>query len=221
MYPEPKGDAYIANGDLGMIVGQYKTQKFNQAPWKLEVEFASHIGHKYSFNSYEFGEEGESPLELAYGLTVHKTQGSEFRITLLILPNPCWLLSRELIYTALTRHRDRLVLLHQGDFRDFRRYAGEEYSDLSGRLTNLFTDPMPEEFVLEKKSLFLEGSLIHRTERGELVRSKSELLIANKLHSMGIEYGYEQPLNIGEGRFRYPDFTITDHARGINFIGSI
>ncbi len=33
----------------------------------------------------------------------------EFGITFLVLPNPCWLLSRELLYTALTRHRDRFV----------------------------------------------------------------------------------------------------------------
>jgi hypothetical protein len=39
------------------------------------------------------------------------------------------------------------------------------------------------------------------------VRSKSELVIADKLYSRSIEYAYEQPLAIGEGRLRYPDFT--------------
>lgn len=217
VYPKLDGEAYIANGDLGIVVGQYKTKNFKGLPWKLEVEFAGQLGHKYGFWAGEFGDEGANPLELAYALTVHKTQGSEFGISFLVLPNPCWLLSRELLYTALTRHKDRLVVLHQGPLTDFRRFAGEEYSDIARRMTNLFTDPMPREVIVGKESRFLEAGLIHRTERGDLVRSKSELVIADKLHSRGIEYAYEQPLTLGEGRVRYPDFTIADHARGINF----
>ncbi len=42
---------------------------------------------------------------LAYCLTVHKTQGSEFGATFVVLTNPYWLLSRELLYTALTATR--------------------------------------------------------------------------------------------------------------------
>ena len=37
------------------------------------------------------------------------------------------------------------------------------------------------------------SSSIHRTTRGELVRSKSEVIIANLLHALGITYAYEQP----------------------------
>jgi hypothetical protein len=84
-------------------------------------------------------------------------------------------------------------------------------------MTNLFTDPMPREVVVGRTTRFLEEGLIHRTERGDLVRSKSELVIADKLHARGIEYAYEQPLTVSEGRVRYPDFTIADHARGVTF----
>jgi ATP-dependent exoDNAse (exonuclease V) alpha subunit len=52
-----------------------------------------------------------SPLELAYALTVHKAQGSEFKKVFVIIPKNCRLLSRELLYTSLTRSRDQLVLL--------------------------------------------------------------------------------------------------------------
>ena len=65
---------------------------------------------------------------------------------------------------------------------------------------------------------FLEDGLILRTERGDLVRSKSELVIADKLFARGIDYGYEQPLELEGGRIRYPDFTITDHARGVTLL---
>ena len=49
------------------------------------------------------------------------------------------------------------------------------------------------------------------------MRSKSELVIADKLHDRGIDYAYEQPLVLGNGRTRYPDFTIADDAMGVTF----
>lgn len=217
VYPKMEGEAYIANGDLGVVVGQYKTKNFKGLPWKLEVEFAGQLGFKFGFWKNEFGDEAANPLELAYALTVHKTQGSEFGMTFVVLPNPCWLLSRELLYTALTRHRHRLIVLHQGPLSEFRRFATEEHSEISRRMTNLFADPSPREIMVGKQARFLEDGLIHRTERGELVRSKSELVIADKLHARGIDYSYEQPLVLPDGRIRYPDFTIADHARGVTY----
>lgn len=214
VWPSPVNEAYIANGDIGIIVGQYKTQKFKGLPWKLEVEFAGQLGFKYGFSKSEFGDDGINPLELAYCLTVHKTQGSEFGITFVVLLNPCWLLSRELLYTALTRHQNRLIVLHQGPLSEYRRYAGEQHSEIAQRMTNLLADPLPREVCAGPQQRFLEDGLIHRTERGELVRSKSELVIADKLFARNIEYVYEQPLVLSDGRVRYPDFTITDHARG-------
>jgi energy-coupling factor transporter ATP-binding protein EcfA2 len=217
VWPTPDGEAYIANGDIGIVVGQYKTKKLKGLPWKLEIEFAGQLGHKYGFNPGEFGDEGSNPLELAYCLTVHKTQGSEFGVTFVVLTNPCWLLSRELLYTALTRHQERLVVLHQGPLAEYRHYAGDEYSEIARRMTNLFAEPAPREVMIGAQQRFLEAGLIHRTERGDLVRSKSELVIADKLHARGVEYAYEQPLVLPKGRIRYPDFTITDHARGVTF----
>jgi hypothetical protein len=84
-------------------------------------------------------------------------------------------------------------------------------------MTNLFVDPMPREVTVNAEPRFLEDGLIHRTERGDLVRSKSELVIANMLHARRIEYVYEQPLKLPNGSVRYPDFTIADHARGVTF----
>ena len=46
---------------------------------------------------------------------------------------------------------------------------------------------------------------------GELVRSKSEWIIADKLHVAGIDYQYEQLLLLG-GNERFPDFTIIDDS---------
>ena len=222
VWPKPDGEAYVANGDIGIVVGQYKTERFRGLPGKLEVEFAGQLGPKYKFEPGEFGDEGRNPLELAYCLTVHKTQGSEFRVTFVVLTNSCGRLSRELLYTALTRHRKRLVILHEGPLAEFRRYSGDEHSEIARRMTNLFADPdpdpLPREVTVNARQRFLEKGLIHRTERGDLVRSKSELVIADKLHARGVDYTYEQPFDLSNGRTRYPDFTISDHARGVTFI---
>ena len=161
VWPKPAGEAYLANGDIGIVVGQYKNRNFRGTPWKLEVEFAGQLGPKYGFYPGEFGDEGRNPLELAYCLTVHKTQGSEFGVTFVVLTNPCWLLSRELLYTALTRHQDRLVILHEGPLVEYRRYAGDEHSEIARRMTNLFVDPLPCEVTVNAQQRFLEeGSFI-------------------------------------------------------------
>ena len=38
-----------------------------------------------------------------------------------------------------------------------------------------------------------------------------------RLHVLGIDYAYEQPLTLPNGRTRCPDFTIADDARGVTF----
>lgn len=49
-----------------------------------------------------------------------------------------------------------------------------------------------------------------KTENNELVRSKSELNIANMLCKYGIPYKYECPLRLNNGKVIYPDFTVLD-----------
>ena len=71
--------------------------------------------------------------------------------------------------------------------------------------------------IVEYKQRYYEQSLIHRTIKGELVRSKSEVIIANMLHEAGIEYEYEKELNLGEDGIRIPDFTIQDAESGLCF----
>ena len=212
IYPE-KDAAYIANGEIGMVVGFFRKKGVRGLRWKeLEVEFSSQPGFKYDFTSRDFGEESNPVLELAYALTVHKSQGSEFGTVILVLPNPCRLLSRELLYTALTRQKNRIIILHQGSRTELRKYSSDDCSETARRLTNLFIAPSP----VEIDGRFFENYLIHRTARGEMVRSKSEVIIADHLANNGIEYGYEQPLKIEEAT-KYPDFTIEDMESGVTF----
>ncbi|MCR5202023.1 MAG: hypothetical protein K6D02_02880 [Lachnospiraceae bacterium] len=49
---------------------------------------------------------------------------------------------------------------------------------------------------------------VYPTHKGDLVRSKSEMIIADMLYDLGIPYHYEKPVFLGEDGIRYPDFTI-------------
>lgn len=213
VYPKDDALCYVANGEIGVVVGQFKSKnsKMKGLPWKLEVEFASQPCFKYGYVGRDFGEEAEPKLELAYALTVHKVQGSEFGLTFLIIPNPCWLLSRELLYTALTRQQNRVIIFHQGAPHEIKRFATDYYSEAAKRLTSLFEAPSRVELM----DRFLEERLIHRTRRGESVRSKSEVIIADLLYSKKIDYSYEGPLVGKDGKTRYPDFTFEEDETGL------
>ena len=90
--------------------------------------------------------------------------------------------------------------------------ANDRFSETKTRFTNLFRAPNPKEF---EKS-YLDANLIHQTERGELVRSKSEVIIADHLNRKRINYRYEEQLKLGED-IRIPDFTFEDDDTGITY----
>jgi len=185
----------------------------------LNIEFVHRPELAFGFWPESFGPEG-APLELAYALTVHKAQGSDFDKVFVVIPQRSRLLTRELIYTALTRSKDRLTLLLEGDNPSF-LYDLIRTSETARRSTNLFTvgirgeDPCEEGGAKPVKHRYA-AHLIYRTSRGEMVRSKSELLIAEKLNTLGIKYQYERPLEgtAREGRVR-PDFSFTDDAGNV------
>lgn len=75
-------------------------------------------------------------------VTVHKSQGSEFALTFLVLPARANV-SRELMYTALTRQRDRVVILHEGTLAELREHSQPWRSETARRLTDLLVAPRP------------------------------------------------------------------------------
>lgn len=211
VWPQVNCLNYIANGEIGMVIGQFKSDKdqFKGKPRNSEIEFTSQKGFRYSFQSWEFSEEGDVPLELAYALTVHKAQGSEFGKVFLIIPNPCFLLTREMLYTALTRQKEKVILLFQGSAFDIKELSSPLRSDTVRRITNLFEKPE----LVEVEGKYLEKNLIHQASDGRMLRSKSELLIYQRLIDKGIQPLYEKKLTIKEVE-KLPDFTIENADTG-------
>jgi hypothetical protein len=205
---------YVANGEIGVATGPFRAHGKKTPLNRLEVEFSTQPGTAYKFWFNELGgDDGASVLELAYAITIHKAQGSEFRHTFVVLPNPCRLLSRELLYTALTRQRNHITVLHQGDLIELRQYSNVANSEAAARQTNLFQAPAP----VEVDGRFLESGLIHKTRKGIAVRSKSEVIIADLLYAKDVDFQYEQPFIASDNSWRSPDFTIVDDASGQTF----
>jgi len=197
-------EVYLANGEIGVAAPTSRG-----VSGALNVAFANRPDVRFAYYKAQFSESG-GPLELAYALTVHKAQGSEFGTVFIVLPKHSRLMSRELLYTALTRSRDRLVLLIEGTDPTFLYdLTRPERSETARRNTNLFVGGVRRD---QDDAPYAEH-LVHRTTRGELVRSKSELVIANYLHNAGLRYYYERPLEgrAAPGRLR-PDFTFVDDS---------
>ena len=218
-YPQNGALNYVANGEVGIACGGFGPKANHNF---LHVEFASQKGYSYSYTSKkDFGEESRTvALELAYALTVHKAQGSQFDTVIFVLSEPCRLISRELLYTALTRQKNKVIILYNNDPYHILKYSSVQYSDIARRFTDLFANIFEDdEFkpnVVKVGEQFFEDRLIHRTARGELVRSKSEVIIADRLFAHGLDYTYEPELEL-EGKIKRPDFSVLDGDTGIKW----
>ncbi|MEI6285232.1 MAG: ATP-dependent RecD-like DNA helicase [Bacillota bacterium] len=206
-YPKDNCLNFVANGEVGIVERIWQKPKDRENTH--QIKFSSQPEHNYNWPSV-VSDEGSSDLELAYALTVHKAQGSEFKKVILVLGEPSGLLSKELLYTAITRQTERLIILYNDEAYRLRNYSSKMFSDIARRFTCLFEKPE----IVEYKKRYYEASLIHKTLKGELVRSKSEVIIANMLYEGGIVYEYEKELDLKEDGFKIPDFTVDDAESG-------
>ena len=126
----------VFNGDMGIL------KEVNEFAETAEVEFEDGRFATYSFKQLE-------ELELAYAITIHKSQGSEYPAVILpILSGPRMLMNRNLLYTAVTRARKCVTVV--GSIEEFENMIRNEkqqkrYSALDERIREL--DEMNEETV--------------------------------------------------------------------------
>lgn len=206
----PKQDGalnYVANGEIGVAIGFVTpATKAPKNTLRLSVEFSSQPGFQYS---YWPTDSDDALLELAWAVTVHKSQGSEFDTTFLVLPAHANV-SRELMYTALTRQKDKVIILHEGTLSDLRDLAQPWRSETARRLTDLFDAPHPVELKVRGQARRFDRKLMHVSEGGIPMASKNEVIIASILDKLAPgNWQYEDPLAGADGRVVLPDFTIS------------
>ena len=203
--PQENGLSYLANGEIGIVTNAYSSHYGDKlcAVFTTQPATVYHLGRQ----------DAQARLELGYALTVHKAQGSDFGIVFFVLPQNARTLSRELLYTALTRFREKLVILAERDITPLVRLRAADMSDARRRCTRLFT-PHVSANVLpadDPRTPIYAERLKHRTGEGVRVRSKSEVVVAYALERIGLRPEYEVPLYARSGDprdFRLPDFTI-------------
>ncbi len=124
----------VYNGDIGIL------KEINTFAETLTVDFDDAAGIEYAY-----GDAGE--LDLAYAITIHKSQGSEYpAVVIPVWQGPRMLLTRNLIYTAVTRAKKCVALVGDpacfyqmtANTRELHRYTGlsemirELYSGIDG-----------------------------------------------------------------------------------------
>ncbi len=91
-------DKNLFNGDIGTV------KSIDGVAGTLDAEFD---GERHTFDRGEFGD-----LGLAYAISIHKSQGSEYPVVILpLLKGHFMMLQRNLLYTAITRGRKKVVIV--------------------------------------------------------------------------------------------------------------
>lgn len=128
MVTENDYQARLFNGDVGVLV------RDREDPTRLRACFAGAGGEPREVSAARL-----PPHESAYAMSVHKSQGSELDEVAVLLPSePSPLLSRELLYTAVTRARKRVVLYANPDV--IRLAVGKSIERASGLRQALWQD---------------------------------------------------------------------------------
>ncbi|MFN3753978.1 AAA family ATPase [Flavobacterium sp.] len=207
----------VYNGEIGRVfIHSYDKEKYKGYYYNLksknsngfQVKFERKTNHLIDFSNDNAVAEN---IELAYAISVHKAQGSEFDHVILIIPkSKVTLLSPELLYTGLTRASKRLHIFLEEDYTTLLNMRRPEKSNLKRINSSTFEfNPLPLEWLyIENQDWFKEGR-IHSTLTEYLVRSKSEVIIANLLQQEEIEFEYEKRLVAPDGSFYLPDFTLS------------
>lgn len=226
-YGNKKIEEFIANGEIGVVVGRYDKSMINKAYGTakesdhLDINFLNVGNTRFKYTKSDFeGNSSDSNLELAYAITCHKSQGSQFTNTIVVIPKCSnFFMSKEMLYTIFTRHEENIYVLVEVDDKNITddelkkellKFSHYKYSKTTFILTNLFNDN--PKLIYREDFGWYDENINHITERGEKVRSKSEVIIANHLYqkekALKIEYSYEAKYEGKNGDCKLPDFTI-------------
>lgn len=115
----------VFNGDIGMIL------EISEYTRSMVIEYDEHRRVTYSFDQLD-------EIELAYAVTIHKSQGSEYPAVIMpLLSGPRMLFNRNLLYTGVTRARNCVTILgSSATLREMvdNNYENRRYTGLADRI---------------------------------------------------------------------------------------
>ena len=153
----------VFNGDIGYITDLIPA-KYTES--KQDELFMSFDGTEVSYPRNEWHK-----ITLAYAMSIHKSQGSEFQVVILPITRQSHrLLQRNLIYTAITRSKSKLVML--GEIAAFDYAIKNEGAKRNTYLVERFTGD--EELLEMDSSENITDSEIQEQETTKSIPSNSE-----------------------------------------------
>ncbi len=175
----------VFNGDTGILT------EINEFAETATVEFEDGRCAEYSFKQME-------ELELAYAITIHKSQGSEYpAVVIPLLSGPQMLLNRNLLYTAVTRQMEELELAYAITIH---KSQGSEYPAvviplLSGPQMLLNRNLLYTAVTRARKCVTIVGS---EETFGEMIRNEKQQRRYSSLDVRIRELSQEEESAVGE-----------------------
>ncbi len=164
-------ESNVFNGDLGYISDLLPAKYTDSKQDELTIDFD---GHELVYQRSEWYK-----IRLAYAMSIHKSQGSEFPVVILpITKSSHRMLQRNLIYTAITRAKSKLILLGEKAAFDYavkntgtarKTYLVERFADLEAPQELIHTpvdsvEKAVENYVLTEENFLKIDPLIGLTE---------------------------------------------------------
>lgn len=161
----------VFNGDLGYITDLLPAKYTESKQDELTINFD---GNEISYQRSEWYK-----IRLAYAMSIHKSQGSEFPVVILpITRSSHRMLQRNLVYTAITRAKSKLILLGEKAAFDYavkntgtarKTYLIERFGDIEGSQELIHTpvdnvEKIVENHVLSTENFLKIDSMIGLTE---------------------------------------------------------
>jgi exodeoxyribonuclease V alpha subunit len=158
-----KPENNVFNGDIGEIVSIFYAKENTE---KQDMVIISYEGNEVTYTRQELGQ-----ITLAYCCSVHKSQGSEFPIVILPISRSYYrMLRRKLIYTAITRSKQFLILC--GEESALR--MGVERADEENRQTTLCEKL--QEAILAKSQAVKQESLADDLSYEEMLMNTDPMI---------------------------------------------
>ena len=128
--PIDKGTG-IFNGDIGII------KTIDEYAHEVVIEFDEHRSVRYAYAQLD-------EVELAYAVTIHKSQGSEYPAVIMpLLTGPRMLMNRNLLYTGVTRAKNCVTILGSRQMVQemiANNYQNRRYTGLAERICELIPE---------------------------------------------------------------------------------